>query len=467
MVSLPTPEHSAEIPSAVVPRSSDRVKLPKLVLRPFNGDITAWTTFWESYESTVHTNRNLSDIDKFNYLNSLLTGAAREAVAGLSLTSANYQDAIAILKKRFGNVEQRKAKHMEILMNIESVTSSRDLKALRKLHDLVESHVRSLSAIGVDPASYGSLLVPVLLNKLPSELQLIASRKIPEGGWSLDPLLKIIEEEIAARERVQTKPSQPGQPQGQRKNSEQNLPTATTLMSNAAPSAFMCCFCQQPHPPAKCTTVTQIEARKQILKRNGRCFRCLRKGHIGRECRSTIKCSHCTGRHHASVCPREHPQQSSDSASNPNNPTPTATNAASNVGQPNNLGSSRVDKTSLNPNATTSTNPTPTTTALHVYVNKSVFLQTAQAKVCNPMNPQLVARVRVILDNGSQRSYITCRVKDMIDLKPENTQCLSIVTFGAEKENRVCETVTVIMKMKHGLDQEIVAFVVPHISVNQ
>ena len=38
-VSLPTPEHSAEIPSVVVPQSSDRVKLPKLVLRPFNGDI--------------------------------------------------------------------------------------------------------------------------------------------------------------------------------------------------------------------------------------------------------------------------------------------------------------------------------------------------------------------------------------------------------------------------------------------
>ena len=102
-------------------------------------------------------------------------------------------------------------------MIIESVTSSHDLKALRKLHDLVESHVRSLSAIGVDPASYGSLLVPVLLNKLPSELQLIVSRKIPEGGWSLDPLLKIIEEKIAGRERVQTKPSQPGQPQGQQK----------------------------------------------------------------------------------------------------------------------------------------------------------------------------------------------------------------------------------------------------------
>ena len=95
---------------------------------------------------------------------SLLTGTAHEAISGLSLTSANYQEAIAILKKRFGNVQQIKAKHMEILMTIEQVTSSHDLKALRKLNDLVESHVRSPSAIGVDSASYGSLLVPVLLN---------------------------------------------------------------------------------------------------------------------------------------------------------------------------------------------------------------------------------------------------------------------------------------------------------------
>ena len=462
--SLPTPDRPAETPTTVPSRSSDRVKLPKLVLRTFNGDITMWASFWESYESAVHSSRELSDIDKFNYLNSLLIGTAREAVAGLSLTAANYQDAIAILKKHFGNVQQRKAKHMEILMNIESVTSSRDLKGLRKLHDSVESHVRSLTAIGVNPTSYGSLLVPVLLNKLPPELQLIASRKVAEEDWNLAPLLKIIEEEIAARERVQTKPSQVAQPQGQRKNAEQNFPTATTLVSNMAPSALMCCFCQQPHPPAKCATVTQIEARKQILKRSGRCFRCLRKGHIGRECRSSIKCSHCNGRHHASVCPREPLQQSSSNGSSQGNSIPTATTAALNVGQSNNTVTSQTNKTSLNPNATTFTNLTPTTAVLHVGVSKLVFLQTAQTEVSNPMNPQLVAKVRVILDNGSQRSYITYRVKEMIDLMPENTQCLSIATFGVDKtENRICEAVTLVMKMKHGLDQKIVAFVVPHI----
>ena len=38
--SLPTPDRPAETPTTVPSRSSDRVKLPKLVLRTFNGDIT-------------------------------------------------------------------------------------------------------------------------------------------------------------------------------------------------------------------------------------------------------------------------------------------------------------------------------------------------------------------------------------------------------------------------------------------
>lgn len=116
----PTPAPLDACPPALI----DKVKLPKLVLRPFNGDITMWNTFWESYDSAVHRNRDLSEIDKVNYLNSLLTGTAREAVSGLSLTTANYAEAVAILKKHFGNADRIKARHMDILINIEPVTSS-------------------------------------------------------------------------------------------------------------------------------------------------------------------------------------------------------------------------------------------------------------------------------------------------------------------------------------------------------
>jgi hypothetical protein len=59
-----------------------RPKLPKLVLSKFKGNVANWTGFWDSYQVAVHDNTLLSTIDKFNYLNSLLEGAAARAIQG-------------------------------------------------------------------------------------------------------------------------------------------------------------------------------------------------------------------------------------------------------------------------------------------------------------------------------------------------------------------------------------------------
>ena len=67
-----------------LPAHSTRVKLPKLSLKRFNGDLTKWMTFWDTFKSAVHKNSTLSSIDKFNYLNSLLESAAAEAITGLT-----------------------------------------------------------------------------------------------------------------------------------------------------------------------------------------------------------------------------------------------------------------------------------------------------------------------------------------------------------------------------------------------
>ena len=59
--------------------------------------------FWDSFKSAVHDNSSISDVDKFNYLRSLVERSAKEAIAGLTLSSDNYHEAICILEKRFGN----------------------------------------------------------------------------------------------------------------------------------------------------------------------------------------------------------------------------------------------------------------------------------------------------------------------------------------------------------------------------
>ena len=62
-----------------------KVKLPKITLPHFKGNPIYWTAFWDSYESAVHLNDALSDVDKFKYLGSLLEKSAYEAIAGLTL----------------------------------------------------------------------------------------------------------------------------------------------------------------------------------------------------------------------------------------------------------------------------------------------------------------------------------------------------------------------------------------------
>ncbi|XP_037522004.1 uncharacterized protein LOC119399261 [Rhipicephalus sanguineus] len=73
------------------------VKLPKLRLEPFNGELSAWQAFWECYRKAVHENEGLSKTEKFQYLRSLLTGPAMTAIRGLQATEACYEDAIEIL----------------------------------------------------------------------------------------------------------------------------------------------------------------------------------------------------------------------------------------------------------------------------------------------------------------------------------------------------------------------------------
>ena len=115
-------------------------------------------------------------------------------------------------------------------------------------------------------------------------------------------MLTAIEQELTAREQSGMNESS-RQPQ----NHDERPPvvTATALMSgNSSSPQPVCCYCSRSHKPVDCETVMQAAARKQVLKRTGRCFVCLKRGHRSRECRSAGKCRVCSGRHHSSTVGR-------------------------------------------------------------------------------------------------------------------------------------------------------------------
>ena len=325
---------------------------------------------------------------------------------------------------------------MEQLLHVDIVTLQYDLKGLRHLYDLVESNVRSVKALGVNSESYGALLSSVLVTKLPNELRLIVSRQAGEDEWNLDAILAAVETELRARECTLTCGGKSRRPREQA--------TTAALVTTAQ----SCCCCHQAHSSNTCQTVTDVSSRRQLLRLAGRCFLRLRRGHLARDCRFGNKCYNCKGRHHASLCTTK-------------------------TGQPAPVESERLSSSRpapLNPEAPAYAPPNQTDTStetsgtLWTFSNNEVLLQTAEVSLFNPNSPEDCVKALVVLDTGSQRSYLTDRMKNLLSLTPTGTQKLSIVTFGAVQQTQSKhDYVKVGIKLRSGEKMYLSMFTVPTI----
>ena len=54
--------------STAPPTTAPKFRLLKLVLSKFKGDVKDWTGFWDSYNSSVHENREILKVDKFKFI---------------------------------------------------------------------------------------------------------------------------------------------------------------------------------------------------------------------------------------------------------------------------------------------------------------------------------------------------------------------------------------------------------------
>ncbi len=70
------------------------IKLPKLEIPTFDGDILNWRTFWEQFRVSVHDRSNLS------YSEKLVGGSAKQTTEGLSRSGEFYAETVECLKSR-------------------------------------------------------------------------------------------------------------------------------------------------------------------------------------------------------------------------------------------------------------------------------------------------------------------------------------------------------------------------------
>ena len=138
-------------------------------------------------------------------------------------------------------------------------------------------------------------------------------------------------------------------------------------------------------------------------------------------------CRHCGQSHHQSICPS--------------------------------LSSSRNDE---KPTTSPPEREVSNTTTTNTVRNKgTVLLQTAKATAFNEDNSKST-HVRVLFDNGSQRSYVTSRLKSRLNLKPIKTETLHLNTFGGSTfSKQSCKVVKLRLKKDEGEEVEVTALNYP------
>ncbi len=119
-------------------------------------------------------------------------------------------------------------------------------------------------------------------------------------------------------------------------------------------NSISCVYCLGEHLSKDCSQIVEVNKRKEVLRKYKRCFKCLKKGHVIKNCRDKKNCDKCKkSGHHISIC----------------NPAPEQ--------------------------ATTTTN-------LHVTKKGAIAFQTVQAKINVPGKPSVLCRL--LLDTGSYKT---------------------------------------------------------------
>ena len=267
----------------------DTVKLPKMEITKFSGDPIDWQTFFDTFTAIIHNSDTLSKVEKFTYLRSYLEKDALHAIAGINLTNDNYDKAWSLLEERYGNPQLIITTHMNELFKLRRITSEKDLLGMRKLYDDVENHVRCLKSLGVTGDQYGPLLAPVIMDRLPTQVKLTISIQLKQDLWDLTKLLELFRDEIRARENINA--AERSKDKDGKNNFDLDFteppPRTDAVLTAQNTLKGRCLFCKAFHWSDKCTVLSDIEARKEFLRKGRRCFLCLREGHLAKNCTKT------------------------------------------------------------------------------------------------------------------------------------------------------------------------------------
>ncbi|XP_053968885.1 uncharacterized protein LOC128870303 [Anastrepha ludens] len=260
--------------SFVAPHSS---RLPKMSLPKFKGEYSEFKNFMSLFESLVHNDPTIPDIEKFNHLVNCLSGEALGTVKAFQMSDENYSKALASLKKP-------------------------SALSLRTMIDTVSAVYDSLLSLGDEKNIANAIIIHLVMAKVDT-----VTRSKWEEQLDYDKLPLWRECEAALNKRYQHLSADEASTSRLKPSSSHSI-QKPHLHAGRTKAALVTSNIKQPvcphcksndHSIPACPTFKTLSAQQrfEFAKSVPLCINCLRKGHSVSKCKAD-RCRVCNRSHH-------------------------------------------------------------------------------------------------------------------------------------------------------------------------
>ncbi|XP_045132204.1 uncharacterized protein LOC123516668 [Portunus trituberculatus] len=390
---------------------------------------------------TFYNNPQYSNVEKFVHLKGHVIGEAAKCLQGLATTNDNYDVAVNLLNRRFGNEACRRESLMDSLLNTPRFKDGENLS---------------------------QLLLPVLKSRIPESWRLQwarykDSKKVSDSD--LQGFLDFLDKEVTIRlESTQPPigkyPSPAASPSAAAPITPRKSVTSVLSLqqqpTTVSKKDWVCKACNRgQHDLFKCQQYRKmsIDKRWAIVKSAGLCFQCLGP-HNYRSCTSN-KCPYCDNPHHSSLHRQDlrqlsplatpyHPSQSHNILANHTFSEPRwkwikSANAYDGCATSPGPTCEGVDITEHHQHLTEQ--------RYNVTTSKFCYSSTALVVAVNGGHTRLV---RLLIDGGSDSSYIRTSVAEALQFPITGSGTFACIGFQEKMEIQTYDQVRITLRGRYG-----------------
>lgn len=291
------------------------VKLPQIQLPTFGGNYEEWQSFHDMFNSLIHKNTSLSQVQKLHYLKSSLKGEPENLLKGFDTTDTNYDEAWGKLVRRYSNKRYNANEILKRLFAQKSLTSE-SAPAIKEMLDITSACLKSLMNLGIDTKSWDVIICHLIVSKLDYESrkqwEMEVSRETSDSFPTWDQLVRFLETRFRTLEMLsgtrQVVKSTPNMNTKQQFTKQKTF--HSTVLEDKKESHKVCVFCSSHHLLYQCKQfgAKSPEERSEFIQTKGLCFNCFSSSHNVKACHQSTCCRRCGRRHHTLLHIERRPQ---------------------------------------------------------------------------------------------------------------------------------------------------------------